>query len=364
MTAVHAQDVKAVERRLGGAVEAGELSLEQAKVMMDALRKSAGRGAARANGKGGGPSPLRVYFRKYQEDIKSRVDAGKLSPADAKAKIEAMRKKVAAKSQANTGKRRSTVKSAKPKATRAGLAEVQQKLRKAVANGDLSAADARKKLQAFTQGSKAKANNAKAAKSSANKNNARLAEAQQRLRKAVANGDLSAADARKKLQALQQSMTDRPIGKNANKKNTQKKNTARKPAEQRALRQRYADYQKRLNSAVENGRLSREQAAKMLKQMRERMFGNRSKTDSPQRGKDQVRRRRPAQDTAVRKPEQDRKKAAAEADKKRKDQQNRRRRFAALKHDVEAAVKNGEMTQAAAGKKLFEAEKNMLGNVR
>lgn len=37
---VHAQDFDAVERRLGGAVEAGELSLEQASMMMDALRRS------------------------------------------------------------------------------------------------------------------------------------------------------------------------------------------------------------------------------------------------------------------------------------------------------------------------------------
>lgn len=37
---VFAQDFEAVERRLGGAVEAGELSLEQANQMMEALRRS------------------------------------------------------------------------------------------------------------------------------------------------------------------------------------------------------------------------------------------------------------------------------------------------------------------------------------
>ena len=37
---VYAQDIGAVERRLGAAVEAGELSLEQAKLMLDALRTS------------------------------------------------------------------------------------------------------------------------------------------------------------------------------------------------------------------------------------------------------------------------------------------------------------------------------------
>lgn len=40
---VYAQDYKAVERRLGGAVEDGELSLKQAAIMMDALKKTSNK---------------------------------------------------------------------------------------------------------------------------------------------------------------------------------------------------------------------------------------------------------------------------------------------------------------------------------
>ena len=67
---VDAQDFEAVERRLGGAVEAGELSLEQAHLMLEVLRHS--NSSREMEGK----------KRRYMElarEIEAAVEAGKLS---------------------------------------------------------------------------------------------------------------------------------------------------------------------------------------------------------------------------------------------------------------------------------------------
>ena len=40
---VHSQDIDALEKRLGGAIEAGELTIDEAKIMLDALRNSEGK---------------------------------------------------------------------------------------------------------------------------------------------------------------------------------------------------------------------------------------------------------------------------------------------------------------------------------
>ena len=87
---VYAQDFKAVERRLGGAVEAGELTLEQATVMMEALKRSAGSEHAHDR-------EMEAKERRYMavaEEIEAAVDAGKLSKEDAQKKLIALRTKI------------------------------------------------------------------------------------------------------------------------------------------------------------------------------------------------------------------------------------------------------------------------------
>ena len=87
---VYAQDFKAVERRLGGAVEEGELTLEQALVMMEALKRSAGSER--------GPywemeSRKRRYMA-FAKEIEAAVDAGKISKEDAEKKLIELREKM------------------------------------------------------------------------------------------------------------------------------------------------------------------------------------------------------------------------------------------------------------------------------
>ena len=87
---VYAQDFEAVERRLGGAVEAGELTLEQASIMMKALKRSAG--SKRAHNR-----EMEAKKRRYMafaKEIEAAVEAGKISKEDAEKELIAVRKKM------------------------------------------------------------------------------------------------------------------------------------------------------------------------------------------------------------------------------------------------------------------------------
>lgn len=68
---VYAQDFEAVERRLGGAVEAGELSREQANLMMEALRHSSHSDRELESKK--------HRYMQFTKEIEAAVEAGKLS---------------------------------------------------------------------------------------------------------------------------------------------------------------------------------------------------------------------------------------------------------------------------------------------
>ncbi len=67
-----AQDYKAVEKRLGKAVSNGELSLEQAGLMLEALKKA---GGAR---KDQGADRAEAYLMKVKKELGELVEAGKI----------------------------------------------------------------------------------------------------------------------------------------------------------------------------------------------------------------------------------------------------------------------------------------------
>ncbi len=82
---VAAQDIEAVERRLGGAVEAGELSLEQAVLMLDTLRRTL--------------PPHEMHAREHRfeqitHEIRAAVETGKLSEQQAREKLRAVRREM------------------------------------------------------------------------------------------------------------------------------------------------------------------------------------------------------------------------------------------------------------------------------
>ena len=91
MGLVVAQDFGAIEKRLGGAVEAGEITLEQAFVMMEALRDSVAHERHDAR-------EVKERFRRDVEKVQAAVEAGKLSEEDAERKLAEMKAKIAKES--------------------------------------------------------------------------------------------------------------------------------------------------------------------------------------------------------------------------------------------------------------------------
>lgn len=83
---VYAQDLEAVQRRLGGAVEAGELSLGQANLMMETLRHSSHRDSDLGS--------KEHRYMQFTKEIKAAVKVGKLSEEEAEEKLIAVRREM------------------------------------------------------------------------------------------------------------------------------------------------------------------------------------------------------------------------------------------------------------------------------
>ena len=124
---VYAQDFKAVERKLGAAVEAGELTLDQAKIMMDALRHAA---------KDDLEAKKRRYVE-YQRRIEAAVKKGDLSREEAEKKLIEARKAMFGQPRA---------KGHDLEALKRRYEEYQCRIEAAVKEGKLSREDAEKKL--------------------------------------------------------------------------------------------------------------------------------------------------------------------------------------------------------------------------
>ncbi|MCK4856973.1 MAG: M56 family metallopeptidase [candidate division Zixibacteria bacterium] len=77
-----AQDYEAVERRLGEGVAEGELTLKQASVMMDALKKAGGAK------KDQDPDRAEAYLMKVKKELGELVEAGRISKEDAAKRYE------------------------------------------------------------------------------------------------------------------------------------------------------------------------------------------------------------------------------------------------------------------------------------
>lgn len=83
---VGAQDFEAVERRLGGAVEAGEVTLVQANVMLEALRRAAGPAREMAAKK--------RHYSEFTREIKAAVKNGKVTKQEAEKRLTDMRREM------------------------------------------------------------------------------------------------------------------------------------------------------------------------------------------------------------------------------------------------------------------------------
>ena len=129
-----AQDYKAVEKRLAKAVKRGELTLKQASVMMDALRKAGGVK------KDQDLDNAKAYLMKVKKELGAAVEAGRISKEDAAKRYKGAEKAI--KERAAAGRKQPDSK----RITREDYVRAEADLKKLVAEGKISKEDLRTRL--------------------------------------------------------------------------------------------------------------------------------------------------------------------------------------------------------------------------
>jgi len=158
----YGQDYDAVAKRLGRAVEEGELTQAQADAMMAGLKKQM---------KSGEKDELHAYFEQVWAKLQAAVAAGKMSAEDAEAKMAAIKK-----AKPGAGKKEAHHKA------------IGERLKAAVKAGKLTEEEAWAKWKAITKGGQAEADEDGSIEE-------RLAAIGERLRAAVKAGKLTEEEA-------------------------------------------------------------------------------------------------------------------------------------------------------------------------
>jgi len=202
-----AADYEAVERKLGEAVAEGILSLEEANVMLNTLRKS--NHGKHAYKKEPHKQDYNDNLDATWEKLKAMVKAGQITEKQAHEKMAAIKKGAAAKSAYNKyGKGGGDERVKKYK-------QVEGKIKQAVEAGELSREDAIKKLEYLKKEIfSAKESGKRSAKQSGKKNQdprvARYNAVAKEIHAAIKAGNISEEDGKKKLIELKKQIFDKP----------------------------------------------------------------------------------------------------------------------------------------------------------
>ncbi len=136
-----AQDYEAVERRLGEGVAKGELTLKQASVMLDALRKAGG--AKKDQGVRGERRITVEEYRNAEAKMRKMVEEGRAKPEDVERRLIEMRRMIGrqrervARGEGERGERRITVEEYR---------NAEAKMRKMVEGGKAKSEDVERRL--------------------------------------------------------------------------------------------------------------------------------------------------------------------------------------------------------------------------
>jgi len=181
---------KAYATEISKAVEAGDLSEEEAEKKLLAMRKRLAQQPAAKSAEGDKEARIR-RFRAYAEEIQKAVDAGDLSEEEAEKKLLAMRKRLAQQPAEKPTERDMDARVERYKA-------YLERIKKAVDAGDLSKEEAEKKRIEMRQrmfGQPAK----KPAEPDMDARVERYKAYVEKIKKAVDAGDLSEEEAKEKL---------------------------------------------------------------------------------------------------------------------------------------------------------------------
>jgi len=294
-----AQDYKAVERRLGEAVSKGELSLEQAVVMMDALKKAGGAK------KDQGPDRAEAYLMRVKKELGELVEAGEISKEAAARRYEGAEKRVKERMAAGRIERQRgddkpseyegferRIKAAvrEGKMTRVEAVEqlegfrrrmemaeqgergdkrteyegFERRIKAAVEAGKMTRAEAREKLAGFRRRMDMAKQGERGERRISREDYGRI---EAGLKKAVAEGKISEEDAKARLNGLRRMI--------AGQGERGERRISREDAGKRGVD--WEGIKKRIEGAVKSGDMTREEADAKYKAIRERMAGRRER---------------------------------------------------------------------------------------
>jgi len=249
-----AQDYEAVEKRLGEGVAKGELTLKQASVMMDALKKAGGER------KDQGSDRAKAYLMKVKKELGELVEAGKISQEDAAKRYEGAEKGIRERMarQSKRGQRNIAIEEYK---------RAEAKMRKMVAEGKAKPEDVERRLIEMRRmiGRQAE----RGARSERERGERRITveeyrSAEERMRKMVEEGKAKPEDVERRLIEMR-----RMIGRQAERG----ARSEREHGERRITVEEYRNAEERMRKMVEDGKAKPEDVRARLNEMR-RMMGD------------------------------------------------------------------------------------------
>ncbi len=242
---VHAQDFEGVQRRLGGAVEAGELTLDQAKLMLDALRRSYSSRDLEAK---------KRRYTQFMNEIKEAAEAGKITEEEAELKLAGVRREMFEEGIRN----RRELGEMEVKKQRYKL--FMDEIKAAVEAGKLTEEQAEEKLIAVRREMFEVVERGKSKSRDMEGKKRQYERLMNEMKEAVEEGDLTEEEAEMKLATIRREMFEEGL------------RGGRDPGEMEAKKQRYRLFMEEIKAAVEAGKLTEEQAEEKLIDMRRRVF--------------------------------------------------------------------------------------------
>ncbi|TWT84667.1 hypothetical protein CA13_61470 [Planctomycetes bacterium CA13] len=242
---VYAQNFEAVERRLGGAVEAGELSLEQATLMLDTLRRSTSSGEMKEK---------KQRYERYMKEIKDALEQGKLTEEETVMKLAAVRREMFEEG-IRSDRERGELEAKKQR-----YKLFMEEIKAAVEAGKLTEEEADKKLTAVRRKMFEVVERGESASRDMKAKKRRYERFMNEIKEAVEAGKLSKEEAEMKLAAVRREMFEEGIRGN------------RELGELEAKKQRYKLFMEEIKAAVEAGKLTEEEAEEKLIEIRREMF--------------------------------------------------------------------------------------------
>ena len=342
---VYAQDYEAIEKRLGQAVKAGEITKSQAGAMVEALKESSQGEQERASS--------RQQYAEAVERIKQAVEAGDVTKEQAEQRMKMLAERLRRSGQQETDR--------DMEAKKRDYMAAAEKIKGMLKQGKVLKADAEEKLielrkKMLSARSPAEVQQAKAMLlfmeviqrrmstggvgdpiDDMEAQKQRYMEGARRIEAAVEAGEVSQEDAKKRLVEMRKKMFPERVVEGRPRVAPELEVGVPLPtkAPQETRKKEYMAAEEKIQAMVKAGKISKEEADQLLLEMR--------KTMSPERGAPELRIGVPLQRTDV--------KVDVEAAKRRYEEGARR---------IEMAVESGQMTQEEADQLLLEMRKTMF----